>query len=91
MKAFILPHAPRGNKYLLPFQTQAMINVASLVTHAFLRSIKVDFLNIAKCEVGVEVDLIVGAVMETWKMELANGLASLAVEIEESKREGRTY
>jgi hypothetical protein len=34
-----------------------MINVASLVTHAFLRSIKVDFLNIAKCEVGVEVDL----------------------------------
>jgi hypothetical protein len=34
-----------------------MINVGSLVNHAFLRSIKVDPLNIAKREIGVEVDL----------------------------------
>jgi hypothetical protein len=40
---------------------------------------------------GLRLTCIVGAFMETWKMELANGLASLAVEIEESKREGRTY
>ena len=34
-----------------------MINVGSLVSHAFLRSIKVDPLNIAKHEIGVKVDL----------------------------------
>jgi len=68
-----------------------MINVASLVTHAFLRSIKVDPLNIAKREVGVEVDLYRRRSHGDLEDGVGERPAFFSIEIEDGKKEKRTY